>query len=55
MCVHCYDPSIDIEDALILIGMDNNKYLKCTLRPGFDYSHQRNEVIGEKLSSIASL
>ena len=55
VCVNCYDPSIDIQDALILIGMDNNKYVRCTLRPSFDYSHQSNDVILEKLSSIASL
>ena len=53
VCVNCYDPSIDIKDALILPSLDNNKYVRCTLRPGFEYDSLGDMVeIQRKLSEI---
>jgi hypothetical protein len=53
VCVDCFDPSLDITEALILVGFDNNKFLKCTLRPAFEYNAQLDkEVIVKKLQSL---
>ena len=55
--VNCFDPSIDIEESLILIGIENSSYLKCTLRPGFDYeiNDKSMEIIMKKiLQSVRS-
>lgn len=55
--VNCFDPSIDIEESLILIGIENSSYLKCTLRPGFDYeiNDKSMEIIMKKVESIRNL
>ena len=53
VCVNCYDPSLDIRDSLIVVGFDNSKYIKCTLRPGFEYDADADrEEIKRKLSSL---
>lgn len=53
VCVDCFDPSLDITEALILVGYDNNKFLKCTLRPGFEYDAQVDkEVVINKIRSL---
>lgn len=53
VCVHCYDPSLDIRDSLIVLGLENNRYIKCTMRPGFEYDAKadRAEIL-RKLSSL---
>lgn len=53
VCVDCFDPSLDITEALILVGFDNNKFLKCTLRSGFDYDAKVDkEVVVNKIRSL---
>ena len=53
VCVDCFDPSLDITEALILVGFDNNKFLKCTLRPAFEYDAEFDKkVIVDKLQSL---
>lgn len=52
--VSCFDPSLDITDSLIIIGTENNRYIKCTLRAGFEYDADADrQVISEKLSSLS--
>lgn len=51
--IHCYDPSLVLKDALILPGLDNNKYVHFTLRPGFEYNAKEDSV--EIVNKIASL
>jgi len=53
--VNCFDPSIELDNSLILVGLDNNKYLKCTLRPAFEYADFNSEEVSRKLNSIQSL
>ena len=54
VCVSCFDPSLDITDSLIVVGTDNNKYIKCTLRQGFEYDAEvDNEIIAKKLNSLS--
>ncbi len=51
--VSCFDPSLDITESLIVIGTENNRYTKCTLRAGFEYDAEVDrKVISEKLSSL---
>lgn len=53
VCVHCYDPSLDIRESLILVGLENSKFIKCTLRQGFDYDAKADrEEIVRKISSL---
>ena len=53
VCVHCYDPSLDIKDSLILLGLENSKFIKCTLRQGFEYDAAADrEEIARKIHSL---
>lgn len=52
--IDCYDPSIDLKDALIQPGFINNNYIHCTLREGFDYDIKTDlKKLGEKLTSLS--
>lgn len=51
--VDCYDPTIDLKEALIQPGFVNNNYIHCTLREGFDYNLKADlKKFSEKLASL---
>lgn len=35
--IHSFDASLNVSNGFIVIGFENGKYIKCTLRPAFEY------------------
>lgn len=51
--VNSYDASLNISDSYILVGFENGKYVKYTLRPGFKYDFDKSKSeIDKKLYSL---
>lgn len=53
--MHSFDASLNLENAFIALGFENGKFLKCTLRPAFEYQEfmKNDEMSGiiEKMFS----
>lgn len=51
--IHCYDSELNLSDAIILPSLENNKYVRYTLRVGFDYDTSVDSAeVYRKLSEV---